>query len=151
MNLLQDLSQGSRIAYVRNFRRLTQAELGIKCGFKPECAGTRIAQYETNKRSPKQKMLLILANALNVDAKFLGRYDFRDMNDLYYIRSWMDIVDKRFMNRHISRMLHTQSKYIAFCTGEISRDEFLNWLFKEGEIEWNQQEISEAPCQGGRA
>ena len=138
---LKDLSQGSRIAFVRSFRGLTQAELGIRCGLKPESAGTRIAQYETNTRSPKQEMLEKIAKALDIYPKFLERYDFRDMNDAYYLRSWLDIVDKSFMNRHVERLLRSQSKYMSFCTGEISCGEFLNWLFKEGEREWNQQEM----------
>lgn len=138
---LKDLSQGSRIAFIRNFRGLTQAELGIRCGLRPESAGTRIAQYETNTRCPKQEMLERIARTLDIYTRFIEPYDFQDMNDVYYLRSWMDIVDKSFMNRHVKRLILSQSKYVAFCTGEISHEEFLNWLFKEGEREWNQQEM----------
>ena len=49
---------GERIRYVRQFRGLTQEELAIKVGLgEGENGRTRISQYETGKRKPKEDML----------------------------------------------------------------------------------------------
>ena len=44
---------GERIRKIRDFRNLTQKELGVELGFPESNAGIRIAQYE----SPKKKHL----------------------------------------------------------------------------------------------
>ena len=54
---LKDLSQGSRIAYARKYRGLTQSDLGILCGFDPGGAGIRINQYERNHKHPRDDCL----------------------------------------------------------------------------------------------
>ena len=39
-------SIGGRIKKIREFRNLTQRELGVKCGFSESTADVRIGQYE---------------------------------------------------------------------------------------------------------
>ncbi len=48
---------GERIKRARNFRKLTQKELGLAVGFEENTADVRIAQYESNTRTPKEDML----------------------------------------------------------------------------------------------
>ena len=90
---LKNLSQGSRIAFIRKFRGLTQAELGIKCGIDPAQAGVRINQYENNHRHPKEKCLLKLSMALGVDPGYLRFYDFVDKDDIFHLQLWMLIAN----------------------------------------------------------
>ena len=57
---------GERIKYIRNLRGMTQKELGMAIGFDEKTADVRIAQYESGTRSPKEKYIQLLANALKV-------------------------------------------------------------------------------------
>ena len=52
---ITDTSIGQRLKFVRRFRRLTQKELGLLMGYSEKTADVRIAQYEKNARTPKQK------------------------------------------------------------------------------------------------
>ena len=47
------MSVGDRIKRVRNFRGLTQRELGIRAGFDESTADVRINQCEAGLRSPE--------------------------------------------------------------------------------------------------
>ena len=57
------MSTGENIKRIRNIRGITQKELGIAVGIGEESAGPRMAQYETGKRTPKEKMLNKVAGA----------------------------------------------------------------------------------------
>ena len=48
------MAVGDRIKRARNFRGMTQKELGIAIGFEEKSADIRIAQYESNTRTPKE-------------------------------------------------------------------------------------------------
>jgi len=58
---------GDKIRHIRNFRGLTQKELGLKIGLDAKSADNRIAQYETNYRIPKKDMLVQIAEVLDVN------------------------------------------------------------------------------------
>ena len=62
------MSTGENIKRIRNIRGITQKELGIAVGIGEESAGPRMAQYETGKRTPKEKMLNKIAEVLNMSA-----------------------------------------------------------------------------------
>ena len=49
------MSTGKNIKKVRKWRGITQEELGKALGIGEGSAGTRMAQYETGKRTPKEK------------------------------------------------------------------------------------------------
>lgn len=66
------LNVGKRIRRFRTLRGMTQKELGIAVGFSPESADVRIAQYESGARVPKQKLIRLLAKALNVSPSTLA-------------------------------------------------------------------------------
>ena len=73
---LKDLSQGARIAYVRQLRGMTQDELAGKLGF--------------NERIPKEERLEQLAKILNVSVNAIKPYDYTNPNDLIYTNIWME-------------------------------------------------------------
>lgn len=57
---------GARIAKIRNFRKLTQSELGIALGFNPTNASIRISQYESNQKLPRENVLVDMALQLDI-------------------------------------------------------------------------------------
>ena len=63
---------GERIKRIRTFRGLTQRELGLKLGYEERNADVRIAQYESGTRTPKQALVELLAEALDVNPRFLA-------------------------------------------------------------------------------
>lgn len=58
---------GNRIKAAREAAELTQEQLGNKIGL----TGVSIMRYEKNQREPNQKILKLLANALNVSVDYL--------------------------------------------------------------------------------
>ena len=44
------MTQGQRIRFVREFRHMTQKELGLACGFPEASADVRIRQYESDQK-----------------------------------------------------------------------------------------------------
>lgn len=87
---LKDLSQGSRICYVRQLRGITQDELASKLGFTDDRKRRHITRYETNERIPKDDRLEELAKILNVSVNAIKTYDYINPNDLIYINIWME-------------------------------------------------------------
>ena len=87
---LKDLSQGSRIAFVREFRYLTQDNVSDKLGLTGECKRRSMARYERGDRVPKEERLQEIANILNINVKCLKEYDFKNEEDMIYILLWME-------------------------------------------------------------
>ena len=87
---------GKRIRFFRNLRKMTQKRLGMAVGFDEKTADIRMAQYESGTRSPKDKLLSDIANALEVSPRALsvtGIDSYADlahtlfaMEDLYGLR-----------------------------------------------------------------
>ncbi len=65
------MATAERINYFRKLRGMTQKYLGELLGFTGRNADGRIAQYETGKRTPKEDMLIQLADALSVSPQAL--------------------------------------------------------------------------------
>ena len=87
---LKDLSQGSRIAFAREFRYMTQDNVSDKLGLTGECKRRSMAQYERGDRVPKEERLQEIANILNINVKCLKEYDFKNEEDMIYILLWME-------------------------------------------------------------
>lgn len=62
---------GERIRFIRNLRGMTQKYLGMAIGFDEKTADVRMAQYESGTRTPKEKLVSDLANAMDVSPKAL--------------------------------------------------------------------------------
>ncbi|MFT8888001.1 MAG: helix-turn-helix transcriptional regulator [Ethanoligenens sp.] len=61
------MAVGDRIKRMRNFRRLTQKEIGFAISFDGKSTDVRIAQYEADTRTPKEDILRKIADALDVN------------------------------------------------------------------------------------
>lgn len=58
---------GEKIKKIREFRNMTQQELGEAVGFAIKNAAIRIAQYEMDYRVPKGELIQLLAKTLDVN------------------------------------------------------------------------------------
>ena len=107
---LNDLSQGSRIAFVREFRYMTQDNVSDKLGLTGECKRRSMARYERGDRVPKEERLQEIANILNVNVKCLKEYDFRNEEDMIFILLWMEELYPRMnINLGLSELLPKES------------------------------------------
>lgn len=84
------MSVGDRIKHVRNFRGLTQREMGIRAGFDENTADVRINQYEAGLRKPKEEILTRIADALEVNYRSLYEPTFYTAEDIMYTLFEMD-------------------------------------------------------------
>ena len=65
-------SLGTRLKYLRQKNHLTQKELGLAHGLSESTADVRIAQYESDTRTPKSELLYRIAQVLSVDPIILS-------------------------------------------------------------------------------
>ncbi len=66
---------GDKIHRIRDFRGMTQKQLGMAVDFDERSADVRIAQYESGTRTSKQALVEQLAEALDVNPRFLADYE----------------------------------------------------------------------------
>lgn len=77
-------SLGQKIKKIRMLRKYTQKELGVMCGFSFSSADVRIAQYEKNKKIPREKILKDMCNALGVGEGALIHADMLSYQEMFY-------------------------------------------------------------------
>ena len=77
-------SMGQKIKKIRMLRKYTQKELGVMCGFSFSSADVRIAQYEKNKKIPREKILKDMCNALGVGEGALIHADMLSYQEMFY-------------------------------------------------------------------
>lgn len=78
-------SIGGKIKKYRELKGWSQKELGVRCGFSPSTADVRIAQYEKNRKIPRDKVLKDIANALGIDEYALYDTDLLPYSRMYHI------------------------------------------------------------------
>lgn len=87
---LMNLSQGARISFARQIRRMTQDELADKLGFTGEFKRRGVTRYERGDRVPKEERLNEIACILNVNAKCLKEFDYKNEEDMIYMFLWLE-------------------------------------------------------------
>lgn len=134
---------GRRIKRMRQMRKMTQKELGIAVGFKPDSAEIRISQYESDTRIPKAELARLIASALGVSAKVISKYDIAtpegllctlfELEELYGLslleregRIYFAFVNRTGVDQLIERW-HVKKR--ALLRGMISRDEYNEWKY----------------------
>lgn len=148
---LENLSQGERIAFARQVRRMPQDELADKLGFTGESKRRGVARYERGDRVPKEDRLKEIAGILNVNVKCLKEFDFRNDEDMIYMLLWMEEMYPRMdidldipeyfplkRDKKLGKFMR-EWKVIREkrCNYEITYDEYIEWKlqyeYKEGE------------------
>ena len=83
------MNTGKKIKIIREFRKMTQAELAAAIGL-GERAQARIGQYESGYRVPKKETLDEIALALDVNPKALYEPTGKNVEELMQIFFWME-------------------------------------------------------------
>lgn len=78
------MATGERIRFFRILRGMTQKYLGTVLGFAPSSADVRMAQYESEDRTPKADLTAALADALDVSPKAIAVPDIDSMDGLMH-------------------------------------------------------------------
>ena len=71
---LKDLSQGARIAFIRQFRFMSQDDVSEKLGLSGECKRRTMTRYEKGERNPKEDRTKIIAGILNINYNAIKKY-----------------------------------------------------------------------------
>ena len=88
--ILNDLSLGSRLSFVRQFRELKQDDVAEYLGLEGENKRRTITRYETNKRIQNIERLKDLRRVFNVNINSIKHYNFKYLEDNVYILLWME-------------------------------------------------------------
>ena len=145
---------GERIRFIRNLLGMTQKYLGMAIGFTEKTADVRIAQYESGARTPKEKILVDIANALEVSPQALDLPDIDSyvglthtlfaLEDLYGFKiNNIDgelclTLDKSKGMTYVSMydIFHAWQKEAAKLKNcEITEDEYNAWRYNYPRIE----------------
>ena len=139
---------GKRIRFFRTKIGLTQKQLGEKLGFTGRTSDVRMAQYESEARSPKQDLINQLAQIFHVDSRALTVPDIDTyvglmhtlfaLEDMYGLKI-KDIdgelclcLDKS--NTSFSSLFDMFSSWQQQAEklekGEISKDEYDEWRYR---------------------
>ena len=87
---LYDLSQGSRIKFVRVFRHLTQDNISEDLGITGENKRRTLTRYEKGERNPSKSRLQELSNILLVNDNLIKQYEFKSISDILYFLLWLE-------------------------------------------------------------
>ena len=140
------MSTGENIKRIRNIRGMTQKELGIAVGIGEESAGPRMAQYETGKRTPKEKMLNKIAEVLEADLRNIAiPIGYKEEDMIYRLL----VLEDYFPGMKLERNSKTGDVVINFHNkklndflfawgvirgkrerGLMSDEEYLNWKYQ---------------------
>ena len=91
MPILDDLSQGSRIAFIRQFRNLTQDDVSDSLGLTGESKRRTMTRYENGVRAPKDERLKELSKILLTNINLIKVYDLKSESDIVYLLLWLEI------------------------------------------------------------
>lgn len=141
--VLRDLSQGSRIAFVRQFRQMTQDEVSDKLGITGENKRRTMTQYEKGNKNPKEERTKIIANILDVNFNLIKKYDFKNKTDIVYIIMWLEEIIPNY-KIDLSDIPYVRDRKLLFYENiifewtqmrekrekrEISYAEYIEWKF----------------------
>lgn len=139
------MSTGENIKRIRKFRGMTQKELGIAIGIGEESASPRMAQYETDNRTPRKKMLHKMAAVLDVDPRNISiPTGYREEDMIYRLLVLEDYFPEMKLERNGRTgevVINLQNKKINEFLyqwgtirgkkkqGMISEDEYMQWKY----------------------
>ena len=99
---------GMKIKKIRQFRGMTQKQLGLLMGFRPENADLRIRQYEQG-RTPRINYLTKLAEALNVNVENFTKCDDGGIVGIMQTLFWLDESNVGTVNIFRTKSISTNS------------------------------------------
>lgn len=88
--VLKDMPQGSRIAFARQFRLMTQDNVSDRLGLTRECKRRTMTRYEKGNRNPKEDRTKEIAKILDVNYNAIKKYDYLEIIDVIYSLMWLE-------------------------------------------------------------
>lgn len=144
---------GKRIKFFRNRKGMKQKELGELLGFLGKTSDVRVAQYETEARTPKADLVKEMAqifgvspraiNVPNIDSYLGLMHTLFALEDMYGIKTGeidgelclrLDREHREY--QHLFEPFHTWQQMAAKLeSGEISQEEYDNWRYNYPELD----------------
>ena len=144
---------GKRIKFFRNRKGMKQKELGELLGFLGKTSDVRVAQYETEARTPKADLVKEMAQIFNVSTRainvpnidsYLGlMHTLFALEDMYGIKIGeidgelclrLDREHREYL--HLFEPFHAWQQMAAKLeSGEISQEEYDNWRYNYPEMD----------------
>lgn len=144
---------GKRIKFFRNRKGMKQKELGELLGFLGKTSDVRVAQYETEARTPKADLVKEMAqifgvstraiNVSNIDSYLGLMHTLFALEDMYGIKIGeidgelclrLDREHKEY--QHLFEPFHAWQQMTAKLeSGEISQEEYDNWRYNYPELD----------------
>lgn len=87
---LYDLSQGTRIKFIRVFRHLTQDNISDDLGITGENKRRTLTRYEKGDRNPSKSRLKELSNILLINNNLIKQYEFKSLSVILYFLLWLE-------------------------------------------------------------
>ena len=152
------MATGERIHFFRNLRGMTQKYLGLMVGFPERSADIRLAQYESETRTPKAEITEKLASVLDVSPKAIDLPDidsyiglmhtFFALEDRYGLK--IGEIDGELCLRldktkvteyqNMFEMLYSWRQIAAKLeAGEITKEEYDHWRYKYPEFDFSKK------------
>ena len=153
------MATGERIHFFRNLRGMTQKYLGLMVGFPERSADIRLAQYESETRTPKAEITEKLASVLDVSPKAIDLPDidsyiglmhtFFALEDRYGLK--IGEIDGELCLRldktkvteyqNMFEMLYSWRQIAAKLeAGEITKEEYDQWRYKYPEFDFGKKD-----------
>ncbi len=138
---------GDKIRNIRVKRDMTQKELGLAIGFNEHTADVRMAQYESGTRSPKEAVIVKIAEVLKVNPDYLMAPAMKKTEEIIHALIYLDELNQLKMEaeeytvpedekkRRIKMSLFYLDPYLeewydikkAFEEDIISQEEYYEW------------------------
>ena len=134
---VKDMSQGSRIAFARQFRLMTQDNVSDKLGLTGECKRRTMTRYEKGNRNPKEDRAREIANILDVNYNAIKKYDFIETIDIIYYLMWLEEL---LLNYQIdlSNVANVDEKQILIIKKFVSEWSIIKNKRQKREITYNE-------------
>ena len=134
---LKDMSQGSRIAFARQFRLMTQDSLSDKLGLTGECKRRIMTRYEKGNRNPKEDRAREIAKILDVNYSAIKKYDFIETIDIIYYLMWLEELLPNYQI-DLSNVANVDEKQILIIKKFVSEWSIIRNKRQKREITYNE-------------
>ena len=134
---LKDMSQGSRIAFARQFRLMTQDSLSDKLGLTGECKRRTMTRYEKGNRTPKEDRAREIAKILDVNYSAIKKYDFIETIDIIYYLMWLEELLPNYQI-DLSNVANVDEKQIVIIKKFVSEWSIIRNKRQKREITYNE-------------
>ena len=157
---------GKRIRFFRNRKGMTQKQLGELLGFLGKTSDVRMAQYESESRTPKQDLVKEMAHLLDVSPRAITVPEIDSyiglMHTLFALEDMYGLkigeidgevclrLDKSAGTNYTTMfdMFHAWQKQAARLEqGEITEEEYDQWRYKYPELDTSKQWRKVIPSQ----